>query len=167
VRWRAGKKTGRTLYKDGRLVGVLDTPELAAEIVAALNATETLPPPPPAGSYAHSSPESSPPADVVAIPPAPKTVPTMPAFRAEEKVPMRRTESGLREALHRHHARCVREEVAAVLVHEAYLERLRKDPKVARYLEAVEDLRNAALRRDRAARDLGFLIADGRAITGE
>jgi hypothetical protein len=40
---RTGRSVGRTLYectradRDGTLVGVVDTPELAAEIVAAVN----------------------------------------------------------------------------------------------------------------------------------
>jgi hypothetical protein len=40
---RAGRSVGRTLYEcsaddqDGQLVGMVDTPELAAEIVAAVN----------------------------------------------------------------------------------------------------------------------------------
>lgn len=37
-RWRVGTKLGRTLYRDGVCVGMLDTPELAREVVAALNA---------------------------------------------------------------------------------------------------------------------------------
>lgn len=36
-RWRAGKKLGRTLYCEERCVGIVDTPELAHEIVSALN----------------------------------------------------------------------------------------------------------------------------------
>jgi hypothetical protein len=36
-RWRAGAKLGRTLYRNDRCVGMVDSPELAAEIVAALN----------------------------------------------------------------------------------------------------------------------------------
>jgi len=40
VRWRVGRKVGRTVYRDGVLVGVLDTPELAAQAVAALNAQD-------------------------------------------------------------------------------------------------------------------------------
>jgi hypothetical protein len=32
-----GTKVGRTLYRDEQLVGLVDTPELAAEIVDALN----------------------------------------------------------------------------------------------------------------------------------
>lgn len=36
-RWRQGAKVGRTLYRDGVLVGLVDSPELAAEIVAAMN----------------------------------------------------------------------------------------------------------------------------------
>ena len=34
--WRVGTKLGRTLYRDDRCVGMVDTPELAAEIVSAL-----------------------------------------------------------------------------------------------------------------------------------
>lgn len=37
--WRAGRKVGRTLYRDDVLVGVMDTPELAAQVVEALNGT--------------------------------------------------------------------------------------------------------------------------------
>lgn len=37
-RWRVGRKLGRTLYRDDVCVGMVDTPELAAEIVVALNA---------------------------------------------------------------------------------------------------------------------------------
>ncbi len=36
-RWRVGRKLGRTLYRDGTCVGMVDTPELAAAIVAAMN----------------------------------------------------------------------------------------------------------------------------------
>lgn len=36
-RWRVGHKLGRTLYRNDHCVGMVDTPELAAEIVAALN----------------------------------------------------------------------------------------------------------------------------------
>jgi hypothetical protein len=32
--WRTGRTLGRTLYKDGICVGIVDTPELAAELVA-------------------------------------------------------------------------------------------------------------------------------------
>lgn len=39
-RWRTGRKLGRTLYLDDEVVGMIDTPELAAEIVAAMNALE-------------------------------------------------------------------------------------------------------------------------------
>lgn len=35
--WRVGTKVGRTLYRDDVLVGLMDTPELAAEVVAALS----------------------------------------------------------------------------------------------------------------------------------
>jgi len=34
--WRVGRKVGRTIYLDGKLVGLMDTPELAAMVVAAL-----------------------------------------------------------------------------------------------------------------------------------
>jgi len=34
--WRVGRKVGRTIYLDGKLVGVMDTPELARQVVAAL-----------------------------------------------------------------------------------------------------------------------------------
>jgi hypothetical protein len=36
-RWRVGRKLGRTLYRDDRCIGMVDTPELAAEIVAVMN----------------------------------------------------------------------------------------------------------------------------------
>jgi hypothetical protein len=39
--WRVGRKLGRTLYKDDQCVGMVDTPELAAEIVRAMNLIET------------------------------------------------------------------------------------------------------------------------------
>src|ERR1700685_3701975 len=39
--WRVGRKLGRTLYKDDQCVGMFDTPELAAEIVRAMNLIET------------------------------------------------------------------------------------------------------------------------------
>lgn len=39
-RWRSGRQVGRTIYLDEVLVGVMDTPELAARVVAALNAEE-------------------------------------------------------------------------------------------------------------------------------
>ena len=35
--WRVGRSVGRTLYLDGKLVGLVDTPELAAEIVETMN----------------------------------------------------------------------------------------------------------------------------------
>jgi hypothetical protein len=35
--WRPGRKVGRTLYHDGKLVGLVDTPELAAGICDAMN----------------------------------------------------------------------------------------------------------------------------------
>jgi hypothetical protein len=37
VIWRVGRKLGRTLYRDEVLVGIVDTPEIAAEIVATMN----------------------------------------------------------------------------------------------------------------------------------
>lgn len=48
MRLRQGRKVGRTLYEqtgpepsdDDRLIGLVDTPEIAALIVAAVNATE-------------------------------------------------------------------------------------------------------------------------------
>ena len=40
--WRVGRKVGRTLYRDEQLVGLMDTPELAAEVVEAMNEAETL-----------------------------------------------------------------------------------------------------------------------------
>lgn len=36
-RWRVGGKLKRTLYRDEQLVGLVDTPELAAEIVETMN----------------------------------------------------------------------------------------------------------------------------------
>jgi hypothetical protein len=42
--WRVGGKLKRTLYRDDQLVGLVDTGEIAAEIVEALNAQNgTLP----------------------------------------------------------------------------------------------------------------------------
>lgn len=43
--WRTGRKVGRTLYLDGSLVGLMDTPELAAKVVGALNAVSARPSP--------------------------------------------------------------------------------------------------------------------------
>lgn len=37
-RWRVGRKLGRTLYRDNVCVGMVDSPEVAGEIVAAMNA---------------------------------------------------------------------------------------------------------------------------------
>lgn len=37
-RWRVGRTLGRTLYVDDKCVGMVDTPELAAAIVEAMNA---------------------------------------------------------------------------------------------------------------------------------
>lgn len=42
-RWRVGRTLGRTLYLDGRVCGMVDTPEMAAAIVAAMNATPPVP----------------------------------------------------------------------------------------------------------------------------
>lgn len=36
-RWRTGRKVGRTIYDDDKLVGIMDTPELAQAVVNALN----------------------------------------------------------------------------------------------------------------------------------
>jgi len=36
-RWRVGRTVGRTLYVDDRIVGMVDTPEMATTIVAAMN----------------------------------------------------------------------------------------------------------------------------------
>lgn len=38
--WRTGRKVGRTIYRDEVLVGVMDTPELAAQVVDAISARE-------------------------------------------------------------------------------------------------------------------------------
>lgn len=35
--WRVGKKLGRTLYRDEEFVGIMDSAELAAQIVAVMN----------------------------------------------------------------------------------------------------------------------------------
>jgi hypothetical protein len=36
--WRVGRQIGRTIYdKNDTLIGVMDTPELAARVVAAVN----------------------------------------------------------------------------------------------------------------------------------
>jgi hypothetical protein len=40
--WRVGRKLGRTLYRDDVCIGMVDTPELAAEIVAAMNGASSL-----------------------------------------------------------------------------------------------------------------------------
>ena len=40
--WRVGRSTGRTLWRDEQLVGMVDSPEIAAEIVRAMNAFEGL-----------------------------------------------------------------------------------------------------------------------------
>ena len=36
--WRVGRKVGRTVYDGDTLIGVMDTPELAAKVVACVNA---------------------------------------------------------------------------------------------------------------------------------
>ncbi len=41
-RWRVGGKLGRTLYRDGQLVGLVDTREIAAEIVETMNRVGAL-----------------------------------------------------------------------------------------------------------------------------
>jgi hypothetical protein len=42
--WRVGRKVGRTVYDtNDTLIGVMDTPELAARVVAAVNARESCP----------------------------------------------------------------------------------------------------------------------------
>lgn len=38
--WRTGRKLGRTLYRHGVCVGMVDTPAIAESIVAAMNARE-------------------------------------------------------------------------------------------------------------------------------
>ena len=40
TRWRVGRKLGRTLYLSDVCVGMVDTPELASEIVSTLNGCE-------------------------------------------------------------------------------------------------------------------------------
>lgn len=35
--WRQGRKVGRTLYLNGTLIGMVDSTEIAAEVVAAMN----------------------------------------------------------------------------------------------------------------------------------
>ncbi|MBI4020713.1 MAG: hypothetical protein HY369_00555 [Candidatus Aenigmarchaeota archaeon] len=45
-RWRVGRTVGRTLYRDGELVGLMDTRGLAAEIVHAMNVAEESKPQP-------------------------------------------------------------------------------------------------------------------------
>lgn len=39
--WRVGRTVGRTIYLNDALVGVMDTPELAAQAVAALESHDT------------------------------------------------------------------------------------------------------------------------------
>jgi hypothetical protein len=40
--WRTGRKLGRTLYHDDTCVGMLDTPDIAARVAAALNRADLL-----------------------------------------------------------------------------------------------------------------------------
>lgn len=35
--WRVGRHVGRTIYRNDQLVGLMDTPELADQVVKALN----------------------------------------------------------------------------------------------------------------------------------
>lgn len=37
-RWRVGRTVGRTIYVGDRLIGLMDTPELAQQVVEAVNA---------------------------------------------------------------------------------------------------------------------------------
>lgn len=41
--WRVGRSQLRTIYRDDVLVGLMDSPEIAAEVVAALNGREACP----------------------------------------------------------------------------------------------------------------------------
>lgn len=36
--WRTGRKVGRTIYNGDTLIGIMDTPELAQQVVTAVNA---------------------------------------------------------------------------------------------------------------------------------
>jgi 8-oxo-dGTP pyrophosphatase MutT (NUDIX family) len=50
LRWRVGRKLGRTLYRDEVLVGMVDSPEIAMDIAVAMNvraAVAAVSPPPP------------------------------------------------------------------------------------------------------------------------
>lgn len=40
--WRVGKKVGRTIYDGDVLIGMMDTPELAALVVAAMQKRDAL-----------------------------------------------------------------------------------------------------------------------------
>lgn len=42
--WRVGRKVGRTVYDGDTLIGVMDTPALAARVVEAVNASAAAPP---------------------------------------------------------------------------------------------------------------------------
>lgn len=37
AKWRTGKKLGRTIYRDDEVVGMVDTPAIAAQLVDAAN----------------------------------------------------------------------------------------------------------------------------------
>lgn len=41
--WRVGRKLGRTVYDGDQLIGVMDTPELAESVVAAVNQVGAVP----------------------------------------------------------------------------------------------------------------------------
>jgi hypothetical protein len=41
-KWRTGSKEFRTIYEDGKLIGVMDTPLLAAQVVQALTQKELV-----------------------------------------------------------------------------------------------------------------------------
>jgi hypothetical protein len=41
-RWRTGRKVGRTVYVNDELVGVMDTPELAEQVVRAVTELDEL-----------------------------------------------------------------------------------------------------------------------------
>jgi len=40
--WKVGRKVGRTLYDGDELIGLMDTRELAARVVAAVNSEEVF-----------------------------------------------------------------------------------------------------------------------------
>lgn len=41
-KWRVGTKVGRTIYIDDQLVGMMDTPELARQVVDAVSMVDRL-----------------------------------------------------------------------------------------------------------------------------